>query len=83
MVIEIILELIVVFLIELIIGIFRHLIWHKLFRPFFYNTGIAFRHFLNLFRKTKPNPHKCTHNTFIGVLIWLIGVVTLFVVRNN
>lgn len=83
MVIEIILELIVVFLIELIIGIFIHLIWHKLFRPLFYYTGIAFRHFLNLFRKTKTDPQKFHHNTFIGVLIWLIVVVVVLLVCNK
>lgn len=70
-------------LFEIIFWFFFDTLWEKLFRPFFYNTGIAFRHFLNLFRKTKPDPHKRKHNTFIGVLIWLTGVITFFVVRNN
>jgi hypothetical protein len=70
-------------LFEIIFWFFFDTLWEKLFRPFFYYTGIAFRHFLNLFRKTKPDPHKRKYNTFIGVLIWLTGVVTFFVVRNN
>jgi hypothetical protein len=70
-------------ILEIVVGFLLDIVWHKLFRPFFYYTGIAFRRLLNLFRKTKPDPHKRKHNTFIGILIWLIGVVAFFVVRNN